>query len=59
MNRKSLPEIRSIIANNRANRRQCYEGLTSSEIGENSRAMMFGENDEAFPDADEWARITD
>jgi hypothetical protein len=36
-----------------------YDGLTSSQIGAYNRALMFGENDEAFPDPDTWASIVD
>jgi len=32
---------------------------TSAEIGKRNRRLMFGDNDEAFPSADEWRRITD
>jgi hypothetical protein len=55
----TIDEIRDIIAANNAARRQSYEGLTSAEIGAYNRVLMFGENDEAFPDADEWSRIVD
>jgi hypothetical protein len=36
-----------------------YDGLTDSEIGIYSRYLMFGENDEAFPDEEEWSMIVD
>lgn len=39
--------------------RDTYEGLTSAEIGEHSRAIMFGDNDEAFPSQEEWSRVVD
>ncbi|MCT4367053.1 MAG: hypothetical protein N3Z28_05210 [Synechococcaceae cyanobacterium MAG-AL2] len=39
--------------------KQPYEGLTTAEIAAYNRVLMFGENDEAFPDPDEWARWTD
>ena len=32
---------------------------SSADIGRHNRALMFGENDEAFPDADTWSRIVD
>jgi hypothetical protein len=33
--------------------------LTTAEIADRNRRLMFGDNDEAFPSADEWRRITD
>lgn len=56
---KTLTEIRTTIAANRAAGRPTYEGLDSSEIGTYSRALMFGDNDEAFPSREEWSRIVD
>jgi hypothetical protein len=35
------------------------ETLSSAEIGRRNRALMFGENDEAFPSQEEWSRIVD
>jgi Txe/YoeB family toxin of Txe-Axe toxin-antitoxin module len=54
-----LTEIKEIIKNNKAEGRFQFEGLTSSEIGAYSRYLMFGDNDEAFPDQETWALITD
>lgn len=54
-----LPRIKAIIAHNRAEGRETYAGLDSSEIGTYNRALMFGENDEAFPSQEEWSRIVD
>lgn len=55
----TLQEIESHIeANLKAGRPQ-FDGLSSSDIGKRSRALMFGENDEAFPSQDHWSRITD
>jgi hypothetical protein len=57
---KTLAAIKAIIADNRtAGRDNQYEGLTSAEIGKYNGYLMFGENDEAFPDAAEWSRIVD
>jgi len=56
---RSLAEIKAIMAENRKAGRREEDGLTSSEIGRQSRAIMFGENDEAFPDADTWSSIVD
>lgn len=36
-----------------------YDGLTDSEIGIYNRCLMFGENDEAFPDEEEWSMVVD
>ncbi len=54
-----LARIRKIIAENREAGRDTYAGLQSHEVGEHSRAIMFGENDENFPSQDEWSRIVD
>lgn len=56
---KNLAEIRAIIAANRAAGRDTYAGLDSSEVGAFNRALMFGDNDEAFPGDAEWSRIVD
>jgi hypothetical protein len=50
---------RGVMAANRAAGRSTYEGLDSHEIGQVSWALMFGDNDEAFPSAGEWSRIVD
>ena len=36
-----------------------FAGMTDSEIGEYNRALMFGDNAEAFPGNEEWATIAD
>jgi len=59
MNRKTTTEIETIMQANRDAEREDGHGLTSAEIGQRNRAIMFGENDEAFPGAAEWARICD
>jgi hypothetical protein len=56
---RSLPEIRAVIDANRTAGRHTFEGLESSEVGAYHRALMFGENDEAFPDQATWSRIVD
>lgn len=56
---RSLEEIRAIVDANRAAGRECFDGLDSSQIGQYHRALMFGDNDEAFPDAKEWSSIVD
>jgi hypothetical protein len=56
----TLDEIELQIAMNRwLQLDNPYDGLTSAEIGQWNRAQMFGENDEAFPDLDEWSAIVD
>ena len=50
-----LRELAAASAQQEAQRQQ----LSSAEIGERNRRLMSGDNDEAFPDAREWARITD
>jgi hypothetical protein len=47
------------IADNGAAGRHTYEGLTSAEIGDHNRRLMFGQDDEAFPDPWTWSQIVD
>ena len=47
------------VAQNRANGLDKFAGMTDAEIGEYNRALMFGDDGEAFPGSDEWASITD
>ena len=54
-----LQNILSAINDNRAAGRFIFDGLDSSEIGKYNRYLMFGENDEAFPDAETWSSIVD
>lgn len=54
-----LKTIRAVMAANIEAGRHEYAGLTSAQIGEYNRMLMFGENDEAFPDADTWSSIVD
>lgn len=54
-----LKMIRAAMDENIAAGRQEYDGLTSAQIGEYNRMLMFGENDEAFPDAATWSSVVD
>lgn len=54
-----IKAIRATMNANIAAGRHEYDGLTSAEIGAYNRVLMFGENDEAFPDQDTWSRIVD
>jgi hypothetical protein len=56
---KTLADIRAKIAENRRGGSETYAGLQSHEIGKYNRALMFGDNDEAFPGQDEWRKVTD
>lgn len=51
--------VGEIIRQNQLAGRETYDGLTSSEIGEHNRRLMFGDNDESMPDRAEWSRIVD
>jgi hypothetical protein len=52
-------ELRALyLANVQAGRRG-YDGFTTEEIAAYNRRLMFGENDEAFPEPAEWSRVTD
>lgn len=51
---RTLQEIKTVIQENRNNGREPYEGLDSAEIGRYSQSLMFGENDEAFPETGVW-----
>lgn len=59
VNRYELRQIRYAIEDNRAAGRESYAGLSSSQIGRYNRALMFGDNDEAFPSEAEWSRTVD
>lgn len=54
-----LTRTRAAIAANRAADRPTYHGLDSSDVGEYNRALMFGDEDEAFPSTEEWSRVVD
>jgi len=56
---KTLVEIKAIILKNRVTQAGLYIGLTSSEIGEYNRSLMFGDNDEGFPNEKDWSLIVD
>lgn len=55
----TLAAIRARVRRNQLNGRDPYHGLSSADIGRYNRALMFGDQDEAFPDRAEWARIVD
>jgi hypothetical protein len=55
----TLAQIKQAVAENHKNGNSTFHGLTSGEIADYSRFLMFGENDEAFPDQDEWSMIVD
>ena len=54
-----LQGLKDKVRANQLAGRDTYEGLTSAEIGEHSRALMFGDNDEAFPSPEEWSSVVD
>ncbi len=57
---KTMEEIKAQIAANRADPMAgTYDGLTSSEIGQHSSLLMFGENGEGYPGDEAWSRIAD
>ena len=58
-NMKTLSQIKEVIAANREAGNYIYENLESSEIGQYSGWLMFGDDEEAFPSQAEWAMITD
>ena len=58
-NALTLMALRAKVAANREAGLPCYSGMASSDIGRLNRAVMFGDNDEAFPDDDEWSMIVD
>lgn len=58
-NMKTLSQIKEVIAANREAGNFIYENLESSEIGQYSGWLMFGDDEEAFPSQAEWAMITD
>ena len=58
-NMKTLSQIKEVIAANREAGNFIYENLESSEIGQYSGWLMFGDDEEAFPIQAEWAMITD
>jgi hypothetical protein len=55
---KTIIQIKEVIAANREAGNYIYENLESSEIGEYSRWLMFGDDDQAFPDQAEWDLVT-
>lgn len=55
----TFDQIQEKVLDNQINRRPTYDGLTTSQIADYSRVLMFGENDEAFPSDAEWAAWVD
>ncbi len=55
----TLARIREVVKANREAGRETFAGLESWEIGMYNGAIMFGDNDEAFPSQEEWSRIVD
>ncbi len=47
------------ISNAQSQTASTYDGFTTEEIAAYNRRLMFGENDEAFPDLSEWSAIVD
>lgn len=56
---KTLSQIKEVIAANREAGNYIYENLESSEIGQYSGWLMFGDDEESFPSQAEWAMIAD
>ena len=56
---KTLSQIKAIISKNRTDKSAIYAGLTSFEIGQYNRSLMFGDSDEGFPDEGKWSAIVD
>ena len=56
---KTLIEIKEVIAANREAGVYLFDNLESSEIGQYSGWLMFGDDEEAFPSQEEWSMITD
>lgn len=54
-----LERIKGTVRANKLAGRSPFDGLSSFEIAKYSGALMFGDNDEAFPDAATWSAITD
>jgi hypothetical protein len=56
---KTLSEIKEVIAANREAGVYLFDNLESSEIGQYSGWLMFGDDEEAFPSQEEWSMIAD
>jgi hypothetical protein len=56
---KSLNEIKAVIEANREAGNYIYENLESSEIGQYSGWLMFGDDEQARPSDSEWSMIVD
>lgn len=55
----NLEDIKAKVYENKQAGRYQYDGLDSSDIGTYNRSVMFGDDDEAFPEEDEWSSWTD
>jgi hypothetical protein len=55
---KTIIQIKEVIAANREAGNYIYENLESSEIGQYSGWLMFGDDEQAFPDQAEWDLVT-
>lgn len=56
---RDLARIRAVVKANRNAGREPFHGLSSAEIGRYNRAVMFGDDDEAFPEPEEWSAWVD
>ena len=56
---KTLSQIKAVISQNRTDKNAIYAGLTSSEIGQYNRSLMFGQDNAGFQNEEEWAAIVD
>lgn len=54
-----MERIKQTIQENSEAGRHAYDGLTTDEISDYNRSMMFGENDAAFPEQAEWSMWVD
>ena len=56
---RTISEINQVIQRNGMYGRPTFYGLTTEEISRRNRVCMFGDDDEAFPDRDEWSAWVD
>jgi len=55
----SITTIKAAVRNNTNAGRDSYHGLTTEEIAAYNRALMFGDDDDAFPEQNEWSSAVD
>jgi hypothetical protein len=55
----NLARLKAHVRENSPAGRSPFEGLASHEIGEYNRAIMLGDNNEAWPGDAAWSRIVD